>query len=196
MDKERVKDYVTLTTDTFKDPQHTAWAGHSIIMNYNPGVATHYAQCCFADLSMARPIARKEWLEEDIGSLDGDEYLRLLSLYKIRSNEWLQRSFDKFGCNVTFDDTRIVQPGSIAVKRKEWEDLGGWQKIMADKKFPGSFLSEKARKRFHEKTKKKKKPTSGSGGSGPGPGPGKGSGGGITKALTAKKTKKPAFGGL
>jgi hypothetical protein len=128
--EERRKDFVTLTTVSVEDPQDTVWAEHSIIMNFNPNIAKHFVQTCYADLSMAMTIDRKEWLEEDIGSIDGDEYLRLLSLYKIRSNEYLKRSFDKFDCGVTFDDTRIVQPGSVSVKRKEWENLEGWQKKM------------------------------------------------------------------
>ena len=153
--KERTKDFVTLTLDTVKDPHHTAWAGHSILMNYNP--AFKLAPCCYADLSMARSIHRLEYLQEDIGSLDGDEYLRLLSLYKIRSNGWLKRSFDQFECGVTFDDSMIVQPSSVFEKRKEYDDLEVWQKIMADKKFKGSFLSLKARQRYTEKMKKPKK---------------------------------------
>lgn len=145
---------------------------------------------------MARPIGRKEWLQEDISSIDGDEYFRLLSLYKIRSNEWLKRAFDQFGCGAKYDDKMIVQPGSVLDKRKEYDLYENWQKLMADKKFEKSFLSLQARQRYI--LKMKKKPKSGSGGSGPGPGPdpgpGKGSGGGITNPPTAKKAKKPALG--
>jgi hypothetical protein len=203
MDEDRIEDFVTLTIESAEDPQYTEWAGHSLIMNYNPNVKG-LAACCYADLGMARTIGRKEYLQEDIGSLDGDEYLRLLSLHKIRSNAWMNKAFDQFECSTPFDDSKIVQPGSIHDPRKTYDDLEPWQKIMADKKFKGSFLSQKARDRFFEKTKKKKKPSKG-GGPGPGSGPGsgsgpggKGSGGGkggpagVTKP-TAKKTPKPAL---
>jgi hypothetical protein len=206
MDENRIEDFVTLTIDSAEDPQYTEWAGHSLIMNYNPNIKG-LADCCYADLGMARTIGRKEYLQEDIGSLDGDEYLRLLSLYKIRSNEWMNKAFDQFECGTTFDDSKIVQPGSIHDPRKQYDDLEGWQKIMADKKFKGSFLSQKARDRYIEKQKKQKKPSKDGGlGPGPGPGPGKGSGGGkgwggkgshsgVTKSAsgggTAKKPLKP-----
>jgi hypothetical protein len=215
MNEDRVDDFVTLTIDSAEDPQHTTWAGHSIIMNYNPNVYG-LANRCYADLGMARTIGRKEYLQDDVGSLDGDEYLRLLSLYKIRSNAWMKKAFDQFECGTTLDDSKIVQPGSIHDPRKQYDDLEGWQKIMADKKFKGSFLSQKARDRFIEKQKKQKKPSKDGGpgpgsGSGPGPGsgPGKGSGGGkgwgggkgshsgVTKSAsgggTAKKPLKPAL---
>jgi hypothetical protein len=194
MKEERIKDWVTLTTESTKDPQHTKWAGHSITMNLNPNVVDYLAPCCYGDLSQARPIGRKEFLQEDYGGLDGDEYLRLLSLYKIRSDEWLQRAFDRFETGVTFDHNRIVQPGSVSDRRKEYDDLEEWQQTMADKHFLGQFRSQKARDRYLEKMKKKPGP-------GGGPGPGKGSGGGkgggagVTKPTgTAKKEKKPALG--
>ena len=199
MPEERVKDFVTLTRETVKDPLKTTWAGHSIIMNYNPEISG-LADICYADLSMARTIGRKEWLEEHIGSIDGDEYFRLLSLYKIKSNEWLKGAFDQFECGAEYDEKMIVQPGSVLDKRKEYDHYEDWQKLMADKNFDKSFLSLKARQRYIQMKKKKKPPASGSGvggggpGSGPGPGPGKGPGGKITKPPTAKKLKKPALG--
>jgi hypothetical protein len=158
MDEQRINDFVTLTTESAEDPQYTEWAGQSIIMNYNPKFSK-LADCCFADLGMARTIGRKEYLEEDIGSLAGDEYLRLLSLYKIRSNEWLKKAFDQFECGTTFDDSKIVQPGSLLDARKEYDLYEEWQKLMADRKFKGSWLSQKARDRYIQKIKKKKKPS-------------------------------------
>jgi hypothetical protein len=154
MDEERIDDFVTLTIETAKDPQYTEWAGHSIIMNYNPKFKK-LAECCYADLGMARTIGRMEYLEEDIGSIDGDEYLRLLSLYKIRSNEWLNKAFAQFECGTTFDDSKIVHPGLLSEARKEYDLYEHWQKLMADRKFKGSWLSQKARDRYHQKMKKK-----------------------------------------
>lgn len=190
MDQERVRDFVTLTTESFADPQHTTWAGHSIIWNFNPWWKSRLTECCYADLSMARSIGRKEYLEEDVGSIDGDEYLRLLSLYKIRSNEWLKQSFDKFEAGITFNDDRIIQPSSITEKRTEYEDLEDWQKLMADRKFKGMFNSEKAKKRFLAKTRKKPGPGSGKGKSDGKGGPKPGTGGGGT----GKSKSKPALG--
>lgn len=143
MHQECVRDSVALTAVSVNDPQHTAWAGHSILMNINPDHEYNLNSCCYADLAAAKSISATEYLQEDIDSIDGDEYLRLLSLYKIRSNEWLKQSFDKFGTGVTFDDTRIIQPHPITVPRTEYEDLETWQKVVADRKFKGMFLSQK-----------------------------------------------------
>ena len=186
MHKERVRDFVALTTVSVDDPQHTAWAGHSILMNINPDHKDNLNSCCYADLAAARSITGKEYLQEDIGSIDGDEYLRLLSLYKIRSNEWLQDSFDGFGTGVIFDDTRIVQPRPITERRTEFEDLEDWQKLMADRHFKGMFSSQKAKDRFLAKTKKKPGPGSGKGKSGGKGGPKPGTGGGGTGKSKSK----------
>lgn len=186
MHPERVRDYVTLTTVSVGDPLDTIWAGHSILMNINPDHEKNLYPCCYADLAAARSMSAKEYLEEDIGSLDGDEYLRLLSLYKIRSNEWLQNSIDKFGTGVTFDDDKIVQPGSVYEKRTEYDDYENWQKLMADKKFPGMFQSQKAKDRYLTKVTKKKKPGPGKGKSDGKGGPKPGTGGGGTGKTKSK----------
>jgi len=192
MREERIKDFVTLTTVSCVDPQYTKWAGHSIIMNLNPDLEGDLNPCCFADLAAARSITAREFLREDIGSLDGDEYLRLLSLYKIRSNEWLKKSFDMFGSGVTFDDNRIVQPRSVLDNRTEYDNYEDWQKLMADKKFYCMFQSKKAKDRYKEVNKKKQsKGTSSGTGKGKGvPKPGTGGGG------TGKPKSKPSFAGV
>ncbi|KAH0288046.1 hypothetical protein M436DRAFT_63547 [Aureobasidium namibiae CBS 147.97] len=195
MHEERIRDFVTLTTVSGVDPQYTEWAGHSIIMNLNPDLEGDLNPCCFADLASARSITSREYLQEDIGSLDGDEYLRFLSLYKIRSNEWLKQSFDKFESGVTFNDDRIVQPGSVFDNRAEYDNYENWQKLMADKKFHGMFQSKKAKDRYKEAMKKKPSKGPGAGststkgpGGNKGPKPGTGGGG------TGKPKSKPALG--
>jgi len=192
MHEERIKDFVTLTTVSSVDPRYTEWAGHSIIMNLNPDLEGELNPCCFADLAAARSITAREFLREDIGSLDGDEYLRFLSLYKIRSNEWLKQSFDMFGSGVTFDDDRIVQPRSVLDNRTEYDNYEDWQKLMADKKFYGMFQSKRAKDRYKEANKKKpsKGTSSGTGKGKGGPKPGTGGGG------TGKPKSKPSFAGV
>lgn len=149
----RKLDYVTLTIETVPDPGHTPWAGHPIIMNINPKVLGNLSNACYADLSMAIHIGRSEPLQEDIGSLDGDEYLRFLSLYKIKTNAWLKQAFDKFGSGQTFDDSKIVHPSSIKNPKREYNDFEEWQKKIADKQFKGQFWSNRAKQRASQKKK-------------------------------------------
>ncbi|KAG9579194.1 hypothetical protein KCU77_g11557, partial [Aureobasidium melanogenum] len=98
------------------------------------------------------------------GSIDGDEYVRLVSLFKIKIDFWINKSFQQFNGNPGYNELKLVIPDAMpAPSRQPYEDFPEWKKGMADTEFPGQFLSKQAKSRKCEEPKSKDKPKSGSG---------------------------------
>lgn len=53
-------------------------------------------------------ISLHEYLGQDLGSLDGDEYFRLLSLFKLKIDSRISKSSDKFETGTCYDETKPV----------------------------------------------------------------------------------------
>jgi len=192
--EDRRHEYVAMVTEgtTPEMEKLTPWAGHPIIMNVNPELKTQYSQLCYVDLSRPMAINAFEYLEENAGSIDGDEYLRLLSLFKMKIDCWIDQSFKMFKGNPHYDETKLVIPGVIPPPvREPYEDFPDWKKDMADTEFSGQFLSRQAKSRKYEEPKSKpksgsrstssgvKKPRGGGHGRGGGRGWGRGGSGSI-----------------
>lgn len=175
---ERRREYVAMVTEgtTPESGKLTPWHGHPIIMNVNPQLNTQYSNLCYVDLSRPMTINSFEYLEENAGSIDGDEYIRLISLFKIQIDRWLNKSFKMFEGSPEYDEGMLVIP---TPSRQPYEAFPEWKKKMADTEFPGQFKSNQAKSRKFEESKPKSK-TSGSSSSGvkkpPGGGHGRGGG--------------------
>ncbi|KAG9558016.1 hypothetical protein KCU71_g6423, partial [Aureobasidium melanogenum] len=162
----RRKEYVAMVTEgtTPESDKLTPWNGHPIIMNVNPELKTQYSYLCYVDLSRPMTVNAFEYLEEDAGSIDGDEYVRLVSLFKIKIDFWINKSFQQFNGNPGYNELKLVIPDAMpAPSRQPYEDFPEWKKGMADTEFPGQFLSKQAKSRKYEEPKSKDKPKSGSG---------------------------------
>lgn len=96
-----------------------------------------------------------------MGSIDGDEYLRLVSLFKMQIDFWMRQAFLQFKGNPTYEEEKLVWPQT---NRESYGSFEPWRQNMADTEFKGQFLSKQAKKRQYEEAKPKSKTTSGSGG--------------------------------
>lgn len=106
-------------------------------MNHNPK-AKGLPDSFYADLSMAMPIGQKEPLVEDIGAIDGDDCLRLLSLCRIKNYRWLQHTIDMFRTRNSAKARSFV-PLRSANQNRITEV---WQRAMMDKKVLRPVLLE------------------------------------------------------
>ncbi|KAG9699923.1 hypothetical protein KCU95_g2204, partial [Aureobasidium melanogenum] len=180
---ERRREYVAMVTEgtTPDSGKLTPWHGHPIIMNVNPELKTQYSDLCYVDLSRPMTTNSFEYLEENAGSIDGDEYVRLISLFKIQIDRWLNKSFKMFEGSPEYDEGMLVIPNAMpTASRQSYEAFEDWKKKMADTEFPGQFKSKQAKSRKFEESKPKSKSGSESTSSGvkkpPGGGHGRGGG--------------------
>ncbi|KAG9663221.1 hypothetical protein KCU95_g1012, partial [Aureobasidium melanogenum] len=181
--EDRRREYVAMVTEgtTPESDKLTPWNGHPIIMNVNPELKTQYSHLCYVDLSRPMAINAFEYLEEDAGSIDGDEYVRLISLFKIKIDFWINQSFQKFEGSPSYNEMKLVIPDAMpTASRQPYEEFPEWKKKMADTEFPGQFISNRAKSRKYEESQPKSKTGSGSTSSGvkkpPGGGHGRGGG--------------------
>ncbi|KAG9561373.1 hypothetical protein KCU71_g4642, partial [Aureobasidium melanogenum] len=164
--EDRRQEYVAMVTEgtTPESDKLTPWNGHPIIMTVNPELKTQYSHLCYVDLSRPMAINAFEYLEENAGSIDGDEYVRLISLFKIKIDRWIDQSFKRFKGNPSYDEGKLVVPDAMpAPSRQPYEEFPDWKKDMADTEFPGQFISNRAKSRKFEEHTSKDKPKSGSG---------------------------------
>ncbi|CAD0083535.1 unnamed protein product [Aureobasidium vineae] len=139
--EERKREYVAMATEGTIPPEDkcTPWYGHPIIMNVNPDLKMPFSSLCYADLSRPMAITICEYLEQDLGSLDGDEYLRLLSLFKLKIDSWISKSFDMFETGTSYDESKLVLPYAMPLPREAFDDFADWKKKMANKNFRDRF---------------------------------------------------------
>ncbi|KAH0367264.1 hypothetical protein KCU65_g4649, partial [Aureobasidium melanogenum] len=177
--EDRRQEFVAMVTEgtTPESDKLTPWNGPPIIMNVNPKLKTQYSNLCYVDLSRPMTINSFEYLEENAGSIDGDEYVRLISLFKIKIDRWLDKSFRMFEGNPGYYEGMLVMP---TPHKQPYEDFPEWKKKMADTEFLGQFKSNQAKSRKFEAAKPKSKTGSGTTSSGvkkpPGGGHGRGGG--------------------
>lgn len=132
-----------VTEGTSHPPEKlTPWGGHPIIMNINKELKISYSPLCYVDLSRPMHIHAFEYLEENMGSIDGDEYLRLISLFKMKIDSWLRQSFLQFKGKPEYDETKLVWALPMPPTRVPYDSFDQWRKDMADTEFSGQFLSK------------------------------------------------------
>ncbi|KAK6000655.1 hypothetical protein QM012_003380 [Aureobasidium pullulans] len=161
--QDRRQEYVAMVTEGTSPASEklTPWAGHPIIMNVNPDLKAPYSSLCYADLSRPMVINAFEYLEENMGSIDGDEYLRLISLFKLKIDTWIRQSFLQFKNSPEYDELKLVIPDSMPPPSREpYDNFAPWRQDMADTEFPGQFLSRQAKNRRYQETQSKSKTTS------------------------------------
>ncbi|THX10123.1 hypothetical protein D6D13_05573 [Aureobasidium pullulans] len=164
---ERKKDFVGIGVEDLEyETGETTHAGMPIIMNINPNAddADKVDPWAYIDLSRPHAICTGEYLEENIGSIDGDEYLRLVSLYLFRQEDWLKATFKRFQ-NTEYSADKLVKPLPVTMGRPEFEDLPIWARHMAEVEFRQQINSKRKERRklkvpgaaVVKKPKKKKK---------------------------------------
>ena len=164
---ERKKDFVGIGIEDLEyETGETTHAGMPIIMNINPNAddADKVDPWAYIDLSRPHAICTGEYLEENIGSIDGDEYLRLVSLYLFRQEDWLRATFKRFQ-NTEYSADKLVKPLPVTMGRPEFEDLPIWARHMAEVEFGQQINSKRKERRklkvpgaaVVKKPKKKKK---------------------------------------
>ncbi|THW25726.1 hypothetical protein D6C97_10579 [Aureobasidium pullulans] len=164
---ERKKDFVGIGIEDLEyETGETSHAGMPIIMNINPNAddADKVDPWAYIDLSRPHAICTGEYLEENIGSIDGNEYLRLVSLYLFRQEDWLKATFKKFQ-NTEYSAEKLLKPLPVTMGRPESEDLPIWARHMAEVEFRQQINSKRKERRklkvpgaeVVKKPKKKKK---------------------------------------
>ncbi|CAC9884756.1 unnamed protein product [Aureobasidium pullulans] len=160
MMKAGPKDFVGIGIEDLEyETGETSHAGMPIIMNINPNAddADKVDPWAYIDLSRPHAICTGEYLEENIGSIDGNEYLRLVSLYLFRQEDWLKATFKKFQ-NTEYSAEKLLKPLPVTMGRPESEDLPIWARHMAEVEFRQQINSKrKERRKLKPKKKKKKK---------------------------------------
>ncbi|THX45117.1 hypothetical protein D6D08_10452 [Aureobasidium pullulans] len=142
LDKDRVGELVTMVTEDKRDKiiDHTAWAGLPLIMNLNPSMlGAAPSQIAYADLSRPYWVGKTEQITDKVGSLDGDEYLRLVCLFEQKQKTWIENSFKEFG--VDYINVPSITPTPLSDGRTD-RDYGPNIMVMADHVFNGQYNSK------------------------------------------------------
>ncbi|KAI5249012.1 hypothetical protein E4T43_01175 [Aureobasidium subglaciale] len=156
--QERRENYVTMVTEDvhegFDNP--TPWAGHPIIMTINPRIASteNSSPVSYAELSRPCSINKFHYLVPNVGSLDGDEYLRLLSLFKLKLDTWLAGAFKRFDVD-EYTDEYILETRPVIEPRLDDDEMDEVMQTFAAKTFPNQFHSKRAKARGSFETVKK-----------------------------------------
>ncbi|KAI5271142.1 hypothetical protein E4T47_05513 [Aureobasidium subglaciale] len=146
--QERRENYVTMVTEDvhegFDNP--TPWAGHPIIMTINPKIASteNSSPVSYAELSRPCSINKFHYLVPNVGSLDGDEYLRLLSLFKLKLDTWLAGAFKRFDVD-EYTDEYILETRPVIEPRLDDDEMDEVMQTFAAKTFPNQFHSKRAK---------------------------------------------------
>ncbi|CAD0107890.1 unnamed protein product [Aureobasidium uvarum] len=140
--EERKREYVAMATEGTTPPENecTPWYGHPITMNVKPDLKMPFSSLCYADLSRPMAISLHEYLEQDLGSLDGDEYFRLLSLFKLKIDSWISKSFDMFETGTSYDQTKLVLPYAMPLPREAFDDFAEWKRKWQTKSSRDRFI--------------------------------------------------------
>ncbi|KAI5267449.1 hypothetical protein E4T47_08021 [Aureobasidium subglaciale] len=89
----RTGEHVSVTTDPHWAGS-THWAGMPLLMNVKAGL--ELGAKCYADICRLHWVNKFERIQDDIGSIDGGEYSKLMDLLEIKEQEQRTAAFAKF----------------------------------------------------------------------------------------------------